>query len=342
MKAIRLTEVGRPLEAQEVPVPQPGPGDVLVEVRAAGICHSDVHYRNGTSPVHPLPLTLGHEVAGVVSAVGAEVTRVAPGDRVVLHYLITCGDCTYCASGHEQFCPDGLMLGHHTDGGFAEYVVVPERNALALPDEIGFPEGSTLMCASATAFHALRKSRLSSGESLAVFGIGGLGLSAIQLGRVLGALDVYAVDLDADKLKLAEGFGAVPISAARQDPAEAIRAATQGTGVDVAVEMVGLPVTMKQALRSLAPLGRLVLVGIAREGLEIDTYTEVLGPEAEVIGSNDHHLHELPTLIEFARRGALDLSRTVSRTIPLDAAAANEALDELEAFRGGVRTVIVP
>src|SRR5512136_2016010 len=136
MKAVRMIAVNQPLQMYEIPIPEMGERDILVRVRAAGICHSDAHYRAGVSPVKPLPMTLGHEVAGVVESVGAAVTSVRPGDRVCLHYNVTCGDCTWCASGDEQFCPSGRMIGHYTDGGFAECIAVPARNALPLPAEI--------------------------------------------------------------------------------------------------------------------------------------------------------------------------------------------------------------
>jgi propanol-preferring alcohol dehydrogenase len=342
MKAVRLVQVGKPLELCEIPVPAIGAGDVLVRVRAAGICHSDVHYRAGRSPVYPLPMTLGHEVAGEVAEIGSGVRHLKVGDRVVLHYLVTCGSCEYCAGGSEQFCAEGKMLGHYTDGGYAEYIAVPERNALVLPAEVPFEGGATLMCASATALHALRKGRLNGGDTLAVIGVGGLGLSAVQLGRALGAREVYAVDLQPAKRELAARYGAVPVDPALGDPAQQIRQMSGGRGVDVAVELIGLPVTMRQALLSLAPMGRAVVVGLCDRPLEIDTYRELLGPEAELIGSNDHLLHELPLLLDLARRGALDLSQVVSRTIPLEAAAVNQALDDLEHFTAGVRTVIVP
>ncbi len=134
----------------------------------------------------------------------------------------------------------------------------------------------------------------------------------------------------------------MPVDPAQGDPVDQIKALTGGRGVDVAVELIGLPLTMRQALLSLAPMGRAVVVGLCDRPLEIDTYRELLGPEAELIGSNDHLLHELPLLIEYARRGVLDLSQVVSRTIPLEAPAINAALDELEHFTAGVRTVIVP
>lgn len=342
MKAVRLVQPGKPLELFEIPVPAMGAGDVLVRVRAAGICHSDVHYRAGRSPVYPLPMTLGHEIAGVVENAGPAVRHLKPGDRVVLHYLVSCGSCYYCSLGSEQFCPEAKMLGHFTDGGFAEYIAVPERNAVLLPEVIPFEGGATLMCASATALHALRKGRISGGDTLAVIGVGGLGLSAVQLGRALGAREVYAVDLQPAKRKLAEQYGAVPVDPALGDPVAQIKALTGGRGVDVAVELIGLPITMRQALLSLAPMGRAVVVGLCDQPLEIDTYHELLGSEAELIGSNDHLLHELPVLIEYARRGVLDLSQVVSRTIPLEAAAINTALDDLEHSSASVRTVITP
>lgn len=342
MRAVRMVAVGKPLEMFDLPVPEIGDRDVLVRVRAAGICHSDVHYRAGKSPVHPLPLTLGHEVAGLVEAVGDATRRVRPGDRVALNYMITCGDCYYCNSGNEQFCISGRMIGHYTDGGYADYIAVPERGVLILPDEIPFDQGATLMCASATSYHALRKSRLIAGETIAIFGVGGLGMSAIQLGRAFGARDVYAVDINPAKLQMADRYGAIPINSRDGDPVEQIRKITGGRGVDVALELIGLAETMKRALQSLAIQGRLVIVGIGDQPLPVNTYQELIGPEVEVIGSNDHLLQELPQLIELARRGVLDLSPIVSRTIPLEADEINRTLDQLEKFSSDVRTVIVP
>jgi propanol-preferring alcohol dehydrogenase len=319
-----------------------GEKDVLVRVKAAGICHSDVHYRAGTSPVGPLPQTLGHEVAGLVEEAGSQVTGVAVGDPVCLHYLVTCGDCHYCRTDSEQFCIQGKMLGKHCDGGYADYIAVPGRNAVPLNEEVSFEQGAILMCSSSTSFHALRKGRLQPGETVAVFGVGGLGMSAIQLARAFGALEVYAVDIHEAKLEQARGFGAVPVNADQSDPLAEIQRLTKGRGVDVALEVIGLKKTMEQAVQSLALFGRAVMVGIGDRPFEIDSYSELLAKEAEVIGSADHLLWELPLLVEFARRGTLDLSDVVTRTVPLEAAAINEAMDALQEFGGEVRTVIVP
>jgi propanol-preferring alcohol dehydrogenase len=341
MNAIRMIEAGKPLELQRIPIPAAGEEDVLVRVRAAGICHSDAHYRAGRSPMGTLPITLGHEVAGEVEWVGSQVSGIRAGERVCLHYNLSCGDCYYCKTGNEQFCTTVRMIGHHIDGGYAEYVSVPARNALSLPEEISFEEGATLMCASATALHALRKGRVKAGETVAIFGVGGLGLSAIQLAKALGAVEVYAVDIKQDKLELASEYGAVPVDAGRLDAVEQIRTLTRGKGVDVALEMIGLPLTMQQTIETLGPLGRAVIVGIGQTPLEIDPYQTLIGYEAEVMGSNDHLLQELPLLIDMARRKVLDTSRVVSQSIPLDADKINRRLDDLERFTDDVRAVIV-
>ena len=341
MNAVRMIEPGMPLELQWIPIPSTGEEDVLVRVRAAGICHSDAHYRAGRSSMGRLPLTLGHEVAGEVEWVGAKVTNVKAGDRVCLHYNISCGNCSYCKAGNEQFCTTVKMIGHHIDGGYAEYIAMPARNAIPLPDEISFEEGATLMCASATAFHALRRGRVKDGETVAVFGVGGLGLSAIQLAKAMGAVEVYAVDIKVDKLELASEYGAIPINAGRVNAVEEIRTVTKGKGVDVALEMIGLPATMTQTIESLGVLGRAVIVGLSQMPLEIHPYQTLIGYEAEIIGSNDHLLEELPMLIDMARRKVLDTSHVVSQTLPLEAEKINQRLDALENYTNDVRAVIV-
>lgn len=342
MKAVRMIDVNLPLEMQEIPIPDIGADDILVRIHAAGICHSDAHYRAGKSPVRPLPMTLGHEIAGIVEKVGKSVSSVKPEERVCLHYLLSCGECYYCRLGNEQFCIQVSMLGHYSDGGYAEYIVVPARNAVKLPDEIPFEQGAILMCSSSTSFHALRKGRLQAGETVAVFGAGGLGMSAIQLAFAFGALDVYAVDINPEKLKMAEKYGAIPVDASQGDPAQEIQKRTQNKGVDVALELVGLPETMKGAFLSLDVMGRAVVAGISDRPFEIDTYWELVGKETEIIGTSDHLLTELPLLIEMVQRGRLDLSGVVTRTVPLDAGEINRVLDNLQGFGDEVRTVIIP
>lgn len=342
MKAVRMIQPRQPLEMQEIPIPAVGARDVLVKVKAAGICHSDAHYRAGTSRVDPLPLTLGHEVAGVVEEIGAQVTGFKPGDRVCLHYLVTCGHCLYCNQGNEQFCTTGKMIGKYTDGGYAEYINIPERSVFLLPDEISFEHGAIMMCSSATSLHALNKARLQPGESVAVFGAGGLGVSAIQLAQACGAQQVFAVDIRDRKLEVARSLQATPINASLSDPVDEILRLTNGRGVDVAMELVGLPLTMKQATRSLAIKGRAALVGLSAESFAVAPYHELINKEAEIIGVSDHLAQELPRLIEWVRQGRLDLSGVVTKTVPLQAGAINAVLDQLEGFGEDVRVVITP
>ncbi len=340
MKAVRLVEQTRPLELQEIELPRIGANEILVRVEAAGICHSDAHYRAGTVKLAALPLTLGHEVAGSVERVGEEVDVLAPGDRVCLHYMVTCGECRYCRAGREQFCKAGEMLGNQRDGGYAEYVQIPARSAFPLPDEIPFEWGAVLMCSSATSLHALRKARLAAGERVAIFGAGGLGMSAVQLARALGAGQILAVDIDAARLEMARSFGAIPVDAARGDPVAEILERTEGEGVDVALELVGLPLTMQQSVQCLAIQGRAALAGLTDGTIEVTPYSELLAKEAEIIGVSDHLATEIRELTDLVCAGKLDLSHVITRRVPLEAEAINSVLDGLDGFAAGVRAVI--
>src|SRR6266404_6054560 len=319
MKAVRLVQVGKPLQDADVPIPEIESTDVLIRVAAAGICHSDAHYRGGISKIDDLPVTLGHEVAGRVEKIGSDVTNVAPGERVCVHYLVHCGSCEFCKRGLEQFCRSGQMIGKHRDGGYAEFIKVPGRNAFALPEDISFEVGAIMMCSSATALHALNKARLKSGESLAIFGFGGLGFSALQLARAFDCEDLYIVEINPAKLASIRKLGAVPIDAKRGDPVEQIKEATAGKGVDVSLELIGSAKTMRHSVLCLAPLGRAALVGLTREAMSIFPYTELINKEAEIIGVSDHLATELPTLLEFARSGKLRFPSDALHLVDLDA-----------------------
>lgn len=342
MKAVRLISPGQPLMLQELPLPVMGAEDVLITVKAAGICHSDAHYRAGKSTVDPLPMTLGHEVAGVIAQIGDHVSNYKVGDRVCVHYMITCGKCPYCYQGFEQFCKSGKMIGKYRDGGYAEFLSVPERSVFHLPDEISFEQGAILMCSSATSLHALHKVRIKPGETIAIFGIGGLGISAVQLAKAFGVSEVFAVDVNKDKLKLAEGFGAIPINASVDNPVEMIENITNGRGVDAALELVGLPETMEQAFMVLGIMGRLGIAGISTEQLSISPYIDLINKEAEIIGVSDHLAQEIPLLLQWVQQGILDLGQVITKRVSLDAREINLALDQLEAFGQDVRVVITP
>jgi 2-desacetyl-2-hydroxyethyl bacteriochlorophyllide A dehydrogenase len=342
MKAVRLAQVGKPLEGADVPIPTLGPSDVLIRVAAAGICRSDAHYRAGFSQFENLPLTLGHEVAGRVEKIGDDITNLQPGDRVCLHYLVHCGHCEYCRRGLEQFCINVQMIGRHRDGGYAEFIKLPGRNAFVLPEEISFEIGAIMMCSSATALHALNKARLKPAESVAIFGFGGLGYSALQLARSFNCGQIYVVEINSAKLASAKKLGAIPVDAKARDPVEQIKKATSEKGVDVSLELIGSAETMRQAVQCLATLGRAVLAGLTNESMSIFPYSELINREAEIIGVSDHLASELPVLIEFARTGKLNFPVDALRVVDLDAGQINAALDALQHSIDHVRTVIVP
>lgn len=342
MKAVRLTKITKPLEDAEIPSPEVGASDVLIRVAAAGICHSDEHYRAGISKIDNLPVTPGHEVAGQVERVGANVTNVTTGGRVCVHYLVHCGHCEFCRRGLEQFCTSVQMIGKHRDGGYAEFIKVPERNAFALPDEISFEVGAIMMCSSATSLHALNKTRLKAGESIAIFGFGGLGFSALQLARAFDCGQIYVVEINPAKLASAKKLGAIAIDATAGDPVEQIQQATDGKGVDVSLELIGFGETMRQAVQCLGVLGRAALVGLTKESMSIFPYQELINKEAEIIGVSDHLASELPALIKFVQSGKLHFPADALRVVDLDAGKINAALDQLQDSIDHVRTVIVP
>jgi propanol-preferring alcohol dehydrogenase len=342
MRAVRLVQVGKPLEEADIPIPKIAPLDVLIRVTAAGICHSDAHYRAGISNIDCLPLTLGHEVAGRVEEAGGDVTGVSAGDRVCVHYLVHCGTCEFCLCGLEQFCQSGRMIGKHRDGGYAEFIKVPGANVFPLPDETPFEVGAIMMCSSATALHALNKARFKAGESIAIFGFGGLGFSALQLARALDCGDVCVVEINPAKLASAARMGAIAIDAKAADPVEQIKEATGGRGVNVALELIGSAKTMRQAVLCLGPLGRAALVGLTAESMSIHPYTELINKEVEIIGVSDHLATELPALIEFARSGKLRFPPETLRVVDLSAAQINAALDALQDSIDHVRAVILP
>jgi propanol-preferring alcohol dehydrogenase len=342
MKTVRLVRPGRPLENAEVALPEIGSSDVLIRVAACGICHSDAHYRAGLSQFDSLPLTLGHEVAGRVEVIGNEVKGIAQGDRVCVHYLAHCGRCHYCKAGHEQFCPHAQMIGRHRDGGYAEFIKMPERSVFILPDEIPFEVGAIMMCSSATAFHALNKARVKAGDTVAIFGFGGLGFSALQLAQALDCGQIYVVEINRAKLDSARKLGAIAIDANAGDPVELIKETTRGRGVDVSLELIGSGKTMRQAVQCLAPLGRATLAGLTAESISIFPYTELINKEVEIIGVSDHLASELPSLMEFARNGKLRFPSGILHSVDLDADPINAVLDTLETSTDRIRTVIVP
>jgi 2-desacetyl-2-hydroxyethyl bacteriochlorophyllide A dehydrogenase len=320
MKAARLHAIRGMLSIDSIPIPQLVSDDVLVDIRAAGICHSDINYRDGVSPVARFPITLGHEIAGVVAKKADHIAGIEEGDRVSVHYVISCGKCSFCTSDSENYCTEYRMIGKDVDGGFAEYVRVPARNVLKVPESIPFDQAAILGCAVSTAYHALKRGRTKSGDTILVNGVGGLGVHAVQLAsKIFGAGEVIAVDVLEEKLQVASKLGANElVNSSEVDPEAQIREITKGKLVDVALDFVGRRNTIENALRWTSKGGRVIIVGISQEEVCISPYTTVIGKEMEIIGVNDHLKSELAQLIEYVESGRLDLSNSITHRVSLD------------------------
>jgi len=293
-----------------------GPDDVVVKITAAGICHSDAHYRGGRGVVPHLPLTLGHEIAGIVVDRGPNVEEPELGARVAVHYLVSCGACDGCAHG-EQFCRRGQMIGKDRDGGHAERVVIPAHNAVPIPDHISDEHAAIMMCSTATAYHAMKLANLQPHESIAILGFGGLGISALQLAK---NNRVVVVDNVPEKIEIAKSMGAE----------------TDLTDIDVAIDFAGSPSLCSTALRALNPGGRLMLVALNPNQIEFNPYRDILAKERRIIGCSDHTRKELVELMSMN----LDLSSAITRRVPFDADAINEVLDDLDQGTPHFRTII--
>ena len=324
---------------RDVADPDPAPNEVVVAVEAAGICRSDVHYRSGSPTTSYLPMTLGHEVAGTIRAVGNDVKAARVGERVALHYQTYCGHCRFCVGGHEQLCSDGEMIGRSRPGGYAEQIAIPAVNAYVVPDSVPLDQAAVMMCSTATAFHALRKGRLADGETVAVLGVGGLGMSAVQLAKIMGAGRVLAVDIDRDKLAMAQAYGAIPVNGDTDDLAGALR---DHGGVDVALDLLGSTELIRGGLKALHRLGRVVVVGIVHGDLMVQPFSDLIVGEREIIGCSDHLGTEIEELLALAADRKIDVASVITDRVGLDGGEVNAAMDRIERFGGGVRTVILP
>jgi 2-desacetyl-2-hydroxyethyl bacteriochlorophyllide A dehydrogenase len=341
MKAARLHRIGEALQMDSVEVPVLGSNDVLVDIKASGICHSDLNYRNGVSPVGKLPIILGHEIAGLISKTGEHVKGIEKGNRVCVHYIRSCGNCSFCRTDRENFCEEYQMIGKDVDGGFAEYIAVPASNVLKLPDTLPFEQACILGCAVSTTYHALKRGRIRSGDTVAIYGVGGLGAQAIQLAKIFNAGRVVAVDISDEKLKLAQKLGADEIvNSAVEDPARRIETMTGGRLADLVLDFVGAAKVVEQEIRCVGKGGRLVLVGIGQDDIRVSPYKTIIGKEMELIGVNDHLRSELVQLIDIVGSGRMDLSKSITHRVHLD--EVNTGLEILEERIGNpIRVVVV-
>jgi propanol-preferring alcohol dehydrogenase len=338
MKAARLVAIGKPLEIQDVPKPSIDPEDekddmqVILKVKACGICGTDIHQVSGVAKVDHLPITLGHEIAGVVEDVGRAVAsgRLAvpafkPGDRVVVNNVIACGECRPCRRGKVNFCHNGLFFGRHVDGGLAEYVKVPARNLFLMPGNVSFQEGAIIGCAVATAYHALRIGSVGPGDSMVVWGLGGVGLALTQLARELSAAyPIVGVDLDGEKLRLAEELGAdFTVNAAEGDVVSKIAKLTKDEGADAVYDTAGIMECAEDGdlltLASVRPGGKLVVVATCEAPVKIQPHDDLGIFEKNFTGSCGNLPDEIDYLLQLVSgRRRLDLRKLITHMISLE------------------------
>lgn len=352
VRAAVLPAVGAPMEIADIELPDPGPGQVRVRLAAAGVCHSDLSLSNGTMRV-PVPAVLGHEGAGTVVAVGEGVGHLAPGAPVVLNWAPSCGGCPACALGEVWLCANALngaaeVYARTADGtdlhpglnvaAFAEETVVPASCVLPAPDGVPLAEAALLGCAVLTGYGAVHHSaRVREGETVAVYGVGGVGLAALQSARIAGASRIVAVDVSPAKEELARAAGATDYVIASENTAREIRALTGKQGVDVAIECVGRASTIRTAWDSTRRGGRTTVVGIGGKdqqvtfnALELFHWGRTL---SGCVYGNTDPARDVPVLADHVRAGRLDLGMLVTERIGLEGIPA--AFENMLAGKGG-------
>jgi propanol-preferring alcohol dehydrogenase len=336
MKAAVLHEFKKPLAMEEVERPKIQDDDVLIEVEACGVCHSDLHVAEGDwtqlAGIVKKPVILGHEIAGRVVEKGSGVRNLQIGDRVGVPWVYwTCGECEFCREGNENLCVRQKITGVTVDGGFAEFVKAPASHALKIPDNLSFVEAAPLFCAGVTVYRAIKHAGISRGQRLAVFGVGGLGHIAVQIGRALGA-EVTAIDISEEKLALAKSFGAsTMLNAASTNVVKDLRG--KG-GVHVALVASAAKAAYDQAFYCLRPTGTLLAVGLPAENICFPPIMMASGEiriQASAVGTRE----DLRGILAMAAAGGV---RCLTATRPL--AHANQVLDELRHGRVAGRVVL--
>jgi alcohol dehydrogenase, propanol-preferring len=326
MHALVLERFGGPFVAKEVPTPTIAPHEALVRVRNVGVCGTDVKIRANRMGLGVIPLIMGHEIAGEVAEVGAEVRGFAPGDRVVVNFYLTCGRCPFCRAGRDTLCPETRQHGFSIDGGFAEYVKTPGVNLCRVPEHVSLEGACILGDAVATSYHAITKrAQVRPGTTVALVGVGGVGLHALQMARLAGAW-VVAIDVSEARLELARSLGADAVVDARRGPFhDAVRKLTDGQGVDVVLEFVSNETTLQSSYQSLRRAGRLVFVGYTPQlPLPVMPH-DLVRSEIEIVGSRANTKQELQETMDLVARGRI--KPIVDQVVPLaEIESAFEAL----------------
>jgi 6-hydroxycyclohex-1-ene-1-carbonyl-CoA dehydrogenase len=340
MRAAHFLGSGQPLELVDLPDPVPGEGEVLVEVAACGICHTDLSFTDHNIPtMKEPPLVLGHEISGRVKALGPGAEGFEPGDAVLIPAVYGCGECRFCKAGRENLCSKMVFFGSSRDGGFAELIALPAHVLCRLPESIPLEAACVIADAVSTPYHAVKnRACVRKGERVFVVGCGGIGINIVQCAAARGA-EVLAVDLRDDALEAAKGLGAAhtlnPAGVERLD--KAVKGIFKG-GADVAFEAIGVKATIEAAFGGLARGGRLCVVGYCAEKVTLAA-AKIMFFEQEVVGSLGCPTSEYPPLVEDVAAGRIQVEPLVSNRVPLE--SINEGFDILREGRG-IRNIVIP
>ncbi len=351
MKAAVFIGINQPLQIEDLLIPEPRAGEVLLRVAACGVCHTDLHVMQGDVQF-PTPAVLGHEISGTIAKLGPQVKGFTVGQQVVSAFIMPCGSCEYCQAGRDDMCenffsynrlkgqlydgetrlfrPDGSPVWMYSMGGLAEYAVVPATDVFALPHTLALEESSILGCAVFTAYGAIRHAAdVRAGDTVAVVATGGVGLNAIQWAKTFGAAQIIAIDLDEEKLQLARTMGATHTIHVEDDPATKVKALTNGKGVDVAIEALGSVQTFLMATDLVRDGGRVTVVGIAKAGLTAPIDLQrVVRRGLHIVGSYGARVRtDMPKMINLTAAGKMDYKQSVTATYTLE--QADEAYQAL-------------
>ena len=304
MRAVVVSRYGGSLEATTRPVPSLESDEVLVRVRASGLCSTDLHLLSGRQPLGPLPRIIGHELAGDVVETGPRVAKWRPGDRVTAAIDVTCGHCRHCLAGETQRCRSMQRIGFERDGGHADYVAVPAANLVALPDGIAYASAAILPDAVACMYHSLvHQGRVRSGHWVLILGAGGLGIHGVQIARNAGAR-VLATSRQPERRALAERYGAIAIDPRRGSIGTAVADLTAGEGVDIVVDNIGTRDSVREGLACLRPGGKLLVLAYLDDTFEIPAIP-LFKAELEIIGCRGSTRQDLIDVVELTRTGQI-------------------------------------
>ena len=307
-KVARFYRVGELVKVEDNPLPRLDPDEILLKIRAASVCHSDVHVVSGTIPVNG-PVVLGHEIAGDIDQLGEKAENMKKGDRAIVHFVTPCGDCNFCLTGNTNVCRNinSLpMYGFSTDGGYAQYMKVNYKRLVKLPSELPYEFGSTLCCAGVTALHAVKAAgKIKLGDIIAVYGTGGVGMYILQIAKLCGATTI-AVGRSEDKLQMAQqSFGAdAAVNVTKEKLTDGIKRITGDKGVNAVFDFVVNTESIENSTKVLANTGRLILVGIGSEPVVVNP-KRLTFKEASVVGSSVGSKEELQLLVDLASSGRL-------------------------------------